>query len=314
MSHAMFILLVAVVLIALLIFIGFYLSSMIIRKRKVTEQDIQKTIKDTLPDGEWQRILDRYNKHKKTGLEVTSPFGYKIVGYVVHAHPHSKNYVILSHGVTVSKTRSLMYADIFDRLNFNYVIYDHRHHGESAGKNISYGFYERYDLKILVDEIKEKYEPDTLGIHGESMGSGIALMYAGSLEDGASFYVIDCPYDDFFEEVKYQLKKMVNLPSWLEKVVMSYVDLFIEIRAGFSLKEVTPSKYISNIESPILFINCKGDDYIPPEMTQNLFKLKCNGKKKIYLVEGGGHATAYLENPKEYKKEISNFLKNVRLL
>jgi fermentation-respiration switch protein FrsA (DUF1100 family) len=60
-----------------------------------------------------------------------------------------------------------------------------------------------------------------------------------------------------------------------------------------------------------LFITSKEDTYIPPSMTQNLYDLKKEGIKKLYIAEKGGHAQAYIENPEEYKKEVTDFLKEI---
>lgn len=295
----------------LLLFAGFYLSGIIINKKPSKDLNMQNHMRENLSEGEWDTIMERYKHSNKVLLELASPHGYAIKGYAVYPHPQSKKWVILSHGVTASKTRSLMYAKIFDDLGYNYCIYDHRRHGESSGKYISYGFYEKDDLKIVVDEIKERFSPEILGIHGESMGSGITLMYAGSIEDGADFYITDCPYDNFYEEVRYQLNHMATLPSGVQNFLMEFTDLFVRIRAKFSLKDVVPADYVSNIKNPVFFITGKEDTYIPPDMTQNLYKLKTQGIKKLYIAEKGGHAQSYIQNPKVYKKEVADFLDEI---
>jgi fermentation-respiration switch protein FrsA (DUF1100 family) len=296
---------------AFLVILGFALSGFIIKKRPSRKHDIHEYMRSNLPEGEWDALLKRYNNSDKQVLELKSPFGYIVKGYAVFVHPESKKWIVLSHGVTASKTRSLMYASIFDGLGFNYCIYDHRYHGDTQGKNISYGYYERHDLKLIADEIKKRYSPEILGIHGESMGSGIALLYAGSIEDGADFYIIDCPYDNFYEEVRYRFACALPLPLFMQNLILSFTDLFIRLRAGFSLKEVNPSLYTKNIKNPVLFITSKEDTYIPPSMTQNLYDLKKEGIKKLYIAEKGGHAQAYIENPEEYKKEVTDFLKEI---
>lgn len=306
-----FILWILFSILLLLFFIGIYLSSMIIDKKSSDDQKLQSIMKDNLPEGEWDKILNRYNQLEKVLLELNSPHGYRLIGYAVFPHPQSKKWMILSHGVTDSKTRSIMYASVFDDLGYNYFIYDHRHHGESGGKNISYGYYERDDLKLVVDEIKKRYSPEVLGIHGESMGSGITLMYAGSVEDGANFYVIDCPYDDFYEEVRYQLSTMVTLPAFLQNLLLEFANLFVRLRGKFSLKDVIPAKYVNNIKNPVFFITSSDDKYIPPAMTKNLYELKTQGFKKLYIAEKGDHAQSYSQNSEQYKREVADFLKEI---
>ena len=63
------------------------------------------------------------------------------------------------------------------------------------GKTTSYGYYEKHDLKSVVDWLKSRFGTNiTLGIHGESMGAATLLQYAGLVEDGADFYIADCPF------------------------------------------------------------------------------------------------------------------------
>ena len=57
----------------------------------------------------------------------------------------TKKWVIICHGVTENKVNSIKYANVFIKLGFNAVVYDHRRHGESGGKTSSYGHYEKYE-------------------------------------------------------------------------------------------------------------------------------------------------------------------------
>ncbi|MGQ0453143.1 alpha/beta hydrolase, partial [Bacillus sp. SS-TM] len=103
-------------------------------------------------------------------------------------------FFIQSIGETVNKINSVKYANLFLKRGYNVLIYDHRRHGKTGGKTTSYGYYEKHDLKSVVDWLKNRFGTNiTLGIHGESMGAATLLQYAGLVEDGADFYIADCP-------------------------------------------------------------------------------------------------------------------------
>lgn len=242
----------------------------------------------------------------KREILIPSSFGYRLKAVVFEPHITNK-YMIFCHGVTESKTNSVKYMNLFLDRGFNAVIYDHRRHGESGGKTTSYGHYEKFDLKTIVDWIKNDRGPNLqLGIHGESMGAATMLLYAGMLEDGADFYIADCPFSDFNEQLSYRLKTEVRLPP---KLLLPVADLFIRMRQKYSIRDVSPITFIENIKKPILFIHSKKDDYILPSMTEDLYKQK-KGPKKLFMAENGVHAEALNENKEDYEKVIDDFLED----
>jgi uncharacterized protein len=240
----------------------------------------------------------------KREVFVPSPLGYTLKTVLVEPH-HTNRYIIICHGVTENKVNSVKYMNLFLERGFNAVIYDHRRHGESGGKTTSYGHYEKLDLKSVVDWLKNEKGPELLlGIHGESMGAATMLLYAGMIEDGADFYIADCPFSDFKELLEYQIKKDFKLPP---RLVLPLGDLFLRFRDKYSVKEVSPISVIENIKNPILFIHSKDDKYILPSMTEALYERKI-GPKKLFLALKGAHAQSFNENRKEYEKAVDEFL------
>jgi len=245
-----------------------------------------------------------YEELPKQEVWINSPFGYLIKAIVVRPYPDRKKYMIFSHGVTENKTNSIKYMDLFLKRGFNAIIYDHRRHGESEGKSTSYGYFEKYDLKAVVAYLLSTEGEDVFfGIHGESMGAATTLLYAGSLEDRANFYIVDCPFSDFREQLAYRFTKEIKLPG---KWFLPLADFFVRIRGGFSLKTVSPIKVIQNIHKPVLFIHSTKDDYILPEMTKSLYDRK-KDQKMLFMATNGGHAQSFNENKEEYEQAIDEF-------
>lgn len=250
--------------------------------------------------------LSEYEKLPKREIMISSPFGYFIKAVLVEPY-YTTQYIIISHGVTENKINSIKYMNLFLERGFNVLIYDHRRHGESGGKTTSFGHYEKFDLKAVVDWLKSEKGPDLLlGIHGESMGAATMLLYAGMLEDGANFYIADCPFSDFKEQLAYRLKMEFKLPSTL---FLPVADLFLRVRDKYSIREVSPISVIENIKNPILFIHSKKDDFILPMMTEALYERK-KGPKKLFMAANGVHAQSFNENMKEYEMMIDEFLQD----
>lgn len=276
----------------------YFTNSLMFMKRKKDSFIKEREIKAN------RLIVKDFEALPKTSVSVQSPFGYSLDCLFVHPNKTNK-WMIFCHGITENKYNSIKYMNIFIKRGFNAVIYDHRRHGLSGGKTSSYGYYEKLDLKTVIDELKKREGEDVLfGIHGESMGAVTALLYGGSIRDDAAFYIADCPFSTFRDQLRYRIKKDVHLPAW---TIMPIGDLFLKIREGYRIKDVSPLSVINYITQPILFIHSEEDPYIPVSMTKQLFEAK-NGPKQLYIAKKGVHAQSFNENQQEYEEAIDTFL------
>ncbi|MED3551156.1 alpha/beta hydrolase [Cytobacillus praedii] len=279
--------------------IGVYFTNRLMYMRKKEDQFILDR-----EQGAGRLDLMEYDGLPKKEVLIPSPFGYNLKAVIIEPHIN-KRFIIISHGVTENKMNSIKYMNLFLERGFNAVIYDHRRHGESGGKTTSFGHFEKFDLKTIVDWLKKEHGSNIeIGIHGESMGAATMLLYAGMLEDGADFYIADCPFSDFKEQLAYQIKRELKLPP---RLILSVGDLFLRMRQKYSIKDVSPISVIENIQKPILFIHSQKDDFILPTMSEALYELK-KGPKKLYLASNGVHAQSLNENKNDYEKVIDEFL------
>ncbi|KHD86019.1 alpha/beta hydrolase [Heyndrickxia ginsengihumi] len=280
--------------------LGIYISERIMHiRRKDQQYIIDRETKAKRVD------LRSYDELPKEEVFIESPFGYPIKAVFVKPFPASNQYMIFCHGVTENKMNSIKYMNIFLNRGFNAVIYDHRRHGESGGKTTSYGYYEKFDLKAVVDALLNREGEDIIfGIHGESMGAATLLQYAGLLEDRANFYIADCPFSDFPDLLIRMFTREIKLPG---KYFLPLTDFFIRVRDGYAIKHVSPISVVERIKKPILFIHSEKDDYILPEMTKALYERK-KGPKKLLVAKNGAHAQSFNMNRELYEKTIDEFL------
>ena len=279
--------------------LGLYFTNRLMYMKKKDEELILRREKEA---GRYNP--DEFDSLPKREVDISSPFGYTIKAHLVEPH-QTNRYIIISHGVTETKINSIKYANLFLARGFNTLIYDHRRHGESGGKTTSFGHYEKFDLKTVVDWLKkEKGSELELGIHGESMGAATMLLYAGLLEDGADFYIADCPFSDFKEQLAYLIKKDFKL---IPGLLLPLGDALLRLRDKYSIRNVSPISVIENIKHPILFIHSQKDDFILPTMTKDLFEHK-KGPKMLFLAANGRHAQSFNENRADYERVIDEFL------
>lgn len=236
--------------------------------RKLTDEELIKRESD---EGHYHHeAFQQLNKEK---VCIPSAFGYDLHGYFVpHSHPHTTRTIVLCHGVTVSLINSVKYMKLFQNLGWNVMLYDHRRHGMSGGKTTSYGYYEKEDLAKVVKWLRQRLGENALiGIHGESMGAVTTLLYAAKPEASANFYIADCPFASFEDQLLYRLKTDFRLSGqW----ILPLSDRVLKWRDGYSIRQVSPLDVIDQVREPVLFIHSLHDDYIPCEQSQQLYARK----------------------------------------
>ncbi|MBM7701637.1 alpha/beta hydrolase [Metabacillus iocasae] len=292
------------VIIGYILTVGIFFTNRLMYIKKKTDDEL---IERETSEGFYQEQL--YHNLPKQSFTIPSSFGYQLSGTVIKQND-DKRFIIFCHGVTVHSINSVKYMNLFLNRGWNIILYDHRRHGLSEGKTTSYGHYEKFDLQTIVNWTKEQFGQDiTLGIHGESMGAVTTLLYAGLVEDGATFYIADCPFSDFEEQLSYRLKEDFRLPKQL---VMPIANLFLKVRDGYSFRDVSPIQIIDQIKEPILFIHSEEDSYILPRMTKELYDKK-EEPKQLFLAPLGTHARSYADNPEEYENVVDAFLQQNKL-
>lgn len=282
----------------------FVTNKLMYMKKKEDDFIFNREITSKRLDEAWFQAVN------KTEKWVESINGYSLKAIFIEPL-ETKNYVIICHGVTENKINSLRFVRMFERLGFNCVVYDHRRHGDSGGKTTSFGFYEKIDLQSIVEAVRERAgEEAIIGIHGESMGAATTLLYAGSIRDDADFYISDCSFSDFEEQVTHIMHQSTPLRSSL---AIRFANLFLKIRDGYTFNLVSPIDVVDKIQKPVLFIHSLQDDFILPKMTEELFEKK-TGTKKLKLFDIGAHAKSFNENSEEYEEVVADFLQENNLL
>ncbi len=286
-------------LLLLLILYGFLSAYMVLNMPLKMEKAIfERESENPAFDYKWYEGLD------KEKVKILSPFGYKLAGYFIPAEQKSDRTIIFCHGITASLISSIKYTKMFYKRGWNLLLYDNRRHGLSEGKMSTYGYYEKHDLKAVVDYVKERSQNSAIiGIHGESMGAATTLQYAG-MEDGVSFYICDCPYSSLWEQLSLRFKEDYHLP----KIPFLYItNLFIKIIARFWVRDVNPLADIKKINNPVLLIHGDADKYVPTEMSRQLYEAK-KDNKVLYIVPQATHARSLQMNPEEYEKRVFEFI------
>lgn len=294
------VIILAIVFASLLVFGGFKFSSIAIKPKTY---DYDYTYNKSIENEEFDP--EEFKKLTGKELKIKSPYGYDLHA-IFFPVEGSKKTVIFAHGITWSLWGSIKYMEIFTKRGFNVLLYDHRNHGKSGGKNTTFGFHEKHDLKTLVDwVISQTGEGSIIGTHGESLGAATVLQHLG-IDKRIAFCIADCPYSDLTELFKIRLREDYKLPFW---ALLPVASLFTRIRTGFFIGDVSPIKEIRKEKTPIFFIHGSQDSYIPNTMSKEMYNAKKIGIKKLYIAPNADHARSLMENREEYDRKVGDFLR-----
>jgi pimeloyl-ACP methyl ester carboxylesterase len=174
-------------------------------------------------------------------FSIMSDYGYELKGLYIpnQDHPHDK-IIFLSHGYECTLYRSIKYVSIFIKLGFSIAVFDHRYHGESGGSFCSFGYYEKHDMRRIIDYIKRQYghANTVFGSHGSSMGAAIALQHA-AIDNRISFVISESSFCSFKTQMKEQLIKRFFVLAYPILWLASFLN---KIKHGFFFNEVAPLK------------------------------------------------------------------------
>jgi len=245
----------------------------------------------------------------KKEVYITSPFGYRLHGFFVPKLDSTK-VMILNHGITLSFASCLKYVDFYRSLGFHVLLHDFRGHGLSGGGHITYGQKEKEDMRTWVGWLFQEIPGlKTVGVHGESMGSAVAIEH-GYIDPRVDFIISDCAYSDLTEILHYRMAWDLGMSIF---PVIYFVEFWLMVREGLYLSHVRPKQRVEEMEIPIFFIHGAADKYTPPRMSEELFQRK-KGARKLWLSPMARHSGSFLQDRETYEKKIREFLLEIGVL
>ncbi len=292
--------LILILLVILILAAGFYLATQLVLPRG---HSAEETYRIEVENGNLDGA--EYDAWPKREMVIQSPQGYPLFGIYFPAQD-SKKTLLLAHGFTYGLYGSVKYMPMFRRRGFNILIMDLRHHGRSGGPNITFGLYEKQDMRAWMTWALAQLGPGGIaGTMGESLGAAVALQHA-AIDPRPAFVIADCPYSDLERLVTYHLKKRYHLPP----MPLLYVgEFWCRLLSGMTFENASPLPVMEKVASPLLLIHGEDDDYVPAPMSRELFDAKTAGIRELYMVPAAGHAQAFTSNPGEYERRVDEFLK-----
>lgn len=86
-----------------------------------------------------------------------------------------KGILILVHGIGSCKEQFIQLSQRFAQEKIASFIFDLRAHGKSGGEYCTYGYWEKYDIEIIVNKLRQQFPSLPIGIMGSSLGGAVAI-------------------------------------------------------------------------------------------------------------------------------------------
>ncbi|CAG9311290.1 unnamed protein product [Blepharisma stoltei] len=194
--------------------------------------------------------------------------------------------IVYCHGNCGSRLDSLEIAYRLLESDISLFTFDFAGSGLSEGSYVSLGYYESWDLKSVMDYIKESGLASAIGLWGRSMGATSSILY-GSCDPTLAVLILDSPFLSLKQVVDDYLGKYNFIPKKLLGFFWDKIKNHIRKKANFDISEVNPAKFISQCEMPAIFMHGIDDKLVSISHGRMLYELY-RGEK--YLLElGGGH-------------------------
>eukprot|EP00826_Nyctotherus_ovalis_P011575 TRINITY_DN1300_c0_g1_i8.p1 TRINITY_DN1300_c0_g1~~TRINITY_DN1300_c0_g1_i8.p1 ORF type:complete len:429 (-),score=112.32 TRINITY_DN1300_c0_g1_i8:75-1301(-) len=198
--------------------------------------------------------------------------------------------VIYLHGNSSSRLEAIPYTRVFLPSYITMFCFDFGGSGRSDGEYISLGWWEREDLKVVVDYLRSLGRTNTIGLWGRSMGAATALLHADR-DPSIAGLVLDSPFSSLTKLAEELYKKYASgVPGFVYSMAQWYVKKKIKGAANFSIDDLTPINHVKNTFIPALFVVAKEDSLINPKHGQELFEAY-SGDKNLISVDGDHNAS-----------------------
>lgn len=223
----------------------------------------RRPVRDAAPDSCIERAFD--------GAGVT------LRGWHCRAAGLARGSVILLHGIADNRASWRGAISRFTRQEFDVVAYDSRAHGESDGDACTYGFYEKHDLRRLIDRL----ERHPIALLGTSLGAAVALQEAA--DDPRVRVVVSA---ETFADLRSIATE--RAPFFLTASAIREGFAIAEQRARFAVESVSPERAAERIRVPVLLIHGDRDVETRPSHSQQVYA-RLGSQKRLLLVDGVGH-------------------------
>ncbi len=252
------------------------------------------------------KILSPPNELFAQKVTFNSESGANISGWYVPGET-TKGGILLMHGVKANRLQMLGRATFLNKEGYSVLLFDFQGHGESTGKQITFGYLESLDANAGLVYLEERLTNKSIGVIGVSLGGASALI--GEVLTKSDAIILESVYPTIEEAISNRLTMRLG---FIGKFFTPLLTWQIKPRLGFYPSELRPIEYISRAKAPVFVIAGSDDKHTTLAESNRLFQ-KAREPKSFWEIKGAAHVDFYNYNPNEYKLRVLEFFnKNIK--
>ncbi len=234
-------------------------------------------------------------------VEFPSASGATIHGWFVAGTP-GQGAVVLMHGVHADRTTLVPRAEFLSHAGYAVLLFDFQGHGESQGKQITFGFLESRDATAAVQFIHEQLPGEKIGVIGISLGAAAALLADPPLPVNAM--ILESSYPTLYQATEDRLALRFG---WLGRLATPLLTGQLKPRLGISLDDLKPLECARKISAPKYFLAGTLDRDTTIDEAKSLFAAAAE-PKQAWWVDGAAHVDLHRFAGREYELRVLAFL------
>ena len=203
--------------------------------------------------------------------------GVSLAGWRCPAVGARRGSLVYLHGIADNRTSGAGVIARFRARGFDVVAYDSRAHGESGGEVCTYGFYEKDDLRKVIDTLAG----GPVVLIGTSLGAAVALQHAAR-DERVSAVVAAETFSDL-RTIATERAPFVFTSGFVDRALALAEEI-----GKFRVDAVSPALAAGSIASPVLVIHGAADVETRPDHARRVFT-SLAGPKRLILVAGANH-------------------------
>jgi uncharacterized protein len=203
--------------------------------------------------------------------------GINLAGWKCRASGDQRGTLVYLHGAADNRVSSVAAIQRFRPLGFDVVAYDSRAHGDSGGDVCTYGFFEKQDLRRVIDSL----QAGPIVLFGGSLGAAVAIQAAADDPRVSAVVAIET-----FSDLRTVAAE--RAPFFFTRGTIAQAFRLAEHQGQFDVDAVSPVAAATKIAVPVLLIHGEADRDTPPDHSRRVFAA-LHGPKRLVMVPGARH-------------------------